>query len=264
MRGIFSKLNISKALLTRGVSLVVVFATLVAAYAALSMNQTLGWFAKNETVSANGMITQAYTSTFKVTYTPFEWVEDETTTVEGDLIKEYGTPVSDPNELKTIIENVKVPGQSVYFEIEVQNTGIYAVDLTGVGLEAPSVDDEAPKIVNGVYHYLSTQLTTDVTKVTFDNPELKLGSDDPNADTAQFLRDQSGNATRINYIDWLNQDFVTLDPDASVTLDVVITFKDQTYMDGNQNIFKNFGELDGNGKPINGFCSRKLFITYDE
>ena len=245
MRGIFSKLNISKALLTRGLSLVVVFATLVASYAALTMNKTLGWFAKNETVSANGMITQAYTSTFKVTFL-------NVTTNES-----YTGPAD-------ILANVKVPGQVVTVDITVQNTGIYSVDLTGIGLEAPQVGEEIPKLYEGDYYYLGTQLNTWLSEVTTSNSKtevtLKTFNDpvDPknppdHSKGAQFLRtgDTSG---RINYMDWVTSGAITLEPQDSVTFTVVLHFKDDGKV---QNAYKNFGE-DGSK------CARSLFITYDE
>ena len=81
MRNMFSKLNISKQLVSKGASLVVVLVALVAAYVAVSMNSTLGWFAKNNTVTASGMITQAYDARFKVTYTNVKLTENEDGTI---------------------------------------------------------------------------------------------------------------------------------------------------------------------------------------
>lgn len=259
MRGIFSKLNISKALLTRGLSLVVVFATLVASYAALSMNATLGWFAKNEKVTASGMITQAYAASFKVSYVQLTPGKDENGT--ATVVR---TPVENPSQ---IIANMKVPGQEVTFEITIQSTGVYDVKLTGVGLEAPGVDDELPKVtVSGTdvqYHYLSTQLTTQVLSVTDSDSELSLKSG-TQVEPPRVLRDTDGTGRRINYFDWLNQDVAVLSSGESIVLTVKISFVDQVYNGGNQNVFKNFGERDENGKPINGYCGRQLFITWDD
>ena len=283
MRGIFSKLNISKALLTRGASLVVVFATLVAAYAALSMNHTLGWFAKNETVSANGMITQAYAAKLEVTVQQVVVTDGQEERIPFGTIK-YNrvTKDADGNETTTVIDtgdmlaNVKVPGQSITFEVTITNVGIYDVDLTGVGLEAPGVDGDVPKVVDGTSYYLSTQLNTwlkgatvtkaDGTKSTLTVPKGSQPDDDEGSPDyltgAKFLRDSNG-SNRINYLDWLDDDSttVTLSPKDSVTFTIVVHFKDNG---GDQNVYKNFGELGENGAIVNGQCKRPLFITFDE
>lgn len=282
MRGIFSKLNISKALLTRGASLVVVFATLVAAYAALSMNHTLGWFAKNETVSANGMITQAYAAKLEVTVQQVVVNNGQEERIPFGTIKYNSvTKDADGNETTAVIDtddmlaNVKVPGQSITFEVTITNVGIYDVDLTGVGLEAPGVDGDVPKVVDGTSYYLSTQLNTwlkgaTVTKgddtSTLTVPEGTKPDDDEGSPDyltdAKFLRDSNG-SNRINYLDWLDGDSttVTLAPKESVTFTIVVHFKDNG---GNQNVYKNFGELGENGAIVNGQCKRPLFITFDE
>ena len=282
MRGIFSKLNISKALLTRGASLVVVFATLVAAYAALSMNHTLGWFAKNETVSANGMITQAYAAKLEVTVQQVVVTDGREERIPFGTIK-YNrvTKDADGNETTAVIDtgdmlaNVKVPGQFITFEVTITNVGIYDVDLTGVGLEAPGVDGDVPKVVDGTSYYLSTQLntwlakaeitskggtTTELDLKTFTVPENQ-GSPDYQTG-AKFLRDSNG-SNRINYLDWFDDDSttVTLAPKDSVTFTIVVHFKDNG---GDQNVYKNFGELGENGAIVNGQCKRPLFITFDE
>ncbi len=282
MRGIFSKLNISKALLTRGVSLVVVFATLVAAYAALSMNHTLGWFAKNETVSANGMITQAYAAKLEVTVQQVVVTDGQEERIPFGTIK-YNrvTKDDDGNETTAVVDtgdmlaNVKVPGEFITFEITVTNVGIYDVDLTGVGLEAPGVDGDVPKVVDGTSYYLSTQLNTwlkgaTVTKADGAKSTLTVKGTKPDDDKdspdyltdAKFLRDSNG-SNRINYLDWFDDDSttVTLSPKESVTFTIVVHFKDNG---GNQNVYKNFGELGENGAIVNGQCKRPLFITFDE
>jgi hypothetical protein len=255
---------------------------LVAAYAALSMNHTLGWFAKNETVSANGMITQAYAAKLEVTVQQVVVKNGQEERIPFGTIK-YNrvTKDADGNETTAVIDtgdmlaNVKVPGQSITFEITITNVGIYDVDLTGVGLEAPGVDGDVPKVVDGTSYYLSTQLNTwlkgatvtkaDDTKSTT-VPEGTQPDDDKDSPDyltdAKFLRDSNG-SNRINYLDWLDDDSttVTLSPKDSVTFTIVVHFKDNG---DDQNVYKNFGELGENGAIVNGQCKRPLFITFDE
>ena len=256
MRNLFLKLNISKSLLMKGVSLVVVFATLVTAYAAFSMNSTLGWFSKNNTVTANGMITQAYQSKFTVTYANVTLTTDNA----GNVTKEVGDEVTDPND---IITGVKVPGQSVAFDVTVTNIGIYPATLTGFGFDAPGVDEDIPKYEvdsngNRTAHYLSTELATRLVMATRTNVgvdpavsgwTLKTGVAD------KYLRQKNGVAGQINYFDWLaeNEREIVLDPGESVTFTIQITFVDAEY---DQNIFKNFA--------TEGKCRRRIFLAYDE
>lgn len=259
MRNLLLKLNISKSLLMKGVSLVVVFATLVSAYAAFSMNATLGWFSKNNTVTANGMITQAYQSKFTVTYANVKL----TTDANGIVTKEVGTEVTDPNE---IITGVKVPGQSVAFDVTVTNIGVYPATLTGFGFDAPGVDEDIPKYEvdsngNRTAHYLSTELATKLvmatrTNIGDNNPAvsgltLKTGVAD------KYLRQKNGVASQINYFEWIDdtENEVVLDPGEGVTFTIQITFVDAEY---DQNIFKNFAEGD------KCRCRRRIFLAYDE
>ena len=282
MRGIFSKLNISKALLTRGLSLVVVFATLVASYAALSMNATLGWFAKNEKVTASGMITQAYAAKFEVTIE--QLIIDENSVEKAVAVQniQYTSVSKDETgeEVKTVIStdsilaNVKVPGQYVTYRITVKNIGVYSVNLTGIGLEAPGVDDDLPKFVDGQAYYLSTQLNTWLKKAEFTpkggtSAEIGLktfttpnNEGSPDHQTGAELLREDDISKRINYVGWLNnQTPIELGSGDSVMFTFVVHFKD----DGNnQNAYKNFGELGVNGKIENGQCRRSLFITWDD
>ena len=256
MGNTFRKLNISKALIMKGVSLVVVFATLVSAYAAFSMNATLGWFSKNNTVTANGMITQAYQSKFTVTYANVTLKTD----ANGIVTKEVGTEVTDPND---IITGVKVPGHSVAFDVTVTNIGVYPATLTGFGFDAPGVDEDVPKYEidsegNRTAHYLSTELATRLVMASRTNSNndpavsgltLKTGVDD------KYLRQKNGVAGQIDYFEWIvdAENEVVLDPGESVTFTIQITFVDAEY---DQNIFKNFAE--------EGKCQRRIFLAYDE
>ena len=279
MRKLFPKLNISRQLLSRGVSLVVVFATLVAAYAALSLNMTLGWFSESTSAHANGMSAQVYESAFEVTYTPVTITKN----ASGELVKTLGTPITgtsendfagelvtafgnDFNALAEMFANVKVPGQTVYFEVAVKNIGQSPAVITGIGLDAPGATDDVPVRApavdkNGnevtddtgavVYadYYLSTQLTTFV----YD------AKTDPGADmavqssTAKQLRGENGSADQIDYLEWLGIETITLDVGQSVKLTIAINFVDTPNVVQNQ--YKNYVES-------GGVCRRKLFITH--
>ncbi len=237
MRGIFSKLNISKALLTRGLSLVVVFATLVAAYAALSMNHTLGWFAKNETVKANGMITQAYHAKFNVEYSL-------DTTDEKTWLAFTGTiPMT----------ALKAPGDTMTVSFRVTSISSKPVTITGFGLEAPNLDQESPKFDENGAHYLSTELQTRL---------LALSSKELTDDTVsarKYLREQGAtSAGSIDYLDWVVADengdkTIVLNPQDSFEFTVEFHFINRKE---NQNVFKNFHS--------SGKCARRVYIAFDE
>ena len=264
MMKLISKLNISKKLASKCVSLIVIFAMLIAAYSAFSLNETLGWFAKNEMVTASGMITQAYTSSFKVTCATVT----QTTDAQG-VTKTETTPIQNINAIFT---NIKVPGQSVTFDITVQNVGLYAVELTGLGFEEPNITEDIPKMEGTKAYYLSTELSVDVNEVTHykkDGEEtqatvLDLIESDDDTVTSRPLRDENGVSERINYCDWLGassvvegRKLVKLEPQESVTFTVTVLFEDRD----DQNVYKNFG-ADGDGQQER--CARGLFITFDE
>lgn len=278
MRKLFPKLNISRQLLSRGVSLVVVFTTLVAAYAALSLNITLGWFSESTSAHANGMSAQVYDSIFEVTYTPVTLLKD----ANGNIIeKQLGVGVADSsgdlpfltdnsdnsfNSFSDMIANVKVPGQSVTFDVTIKNIGEYSAVLKGFGLKAPGPEDDKPVkveakdesgntiITDGVVQYrdcyLSTELTTHVAAVSASNAEttvaLQSGVD------ARPLR--SSTTADIDYFDWLTVNEVTLDSQESITFTVVIHFVDDP--DHVQNYLKNY-------VASGGACKREIFITHN-
>lgn len=245
MRGIFSKLNISKALLTRGVSLVVVFATLVAAYAALSMNHTLGWFAKNETVKANGMITQAYHSKFNMEYTLDPPVSETQTTPQTWLPFDGNVPLTD----------LKAPGDTVVISFRVTSISSKPVTITGFGLEAPNLDQESPKFDEKGAHYLSTELQTRLLALSVKSDSKELTDNTPR----KYLREQGAtSAGSIDYLDWVVADengdkTIVLNPQDSFEFTVEFHFINRVE---NQNVFKNFHS--------SGKCARRVYITFDE
>ena len=240
MRGIFSKLNISKALLTRGLSLVVVFATLVASYAALSMNHTLGWFAKNEKVTASGMITQAYHPKLKVEYTLDLTKEDSWETFTGTI------PLTE----------LSAPGDTELIYFRVTSISARPVTVTGFGLDAPGFDKEIPKVDSSGAHYLSTELQTRLLELTINNKdEAAIADDSTSART--YLRENDVSA-RIEYLDFLaknddNRTGFVLGTGEFFVFTVEFHFENKTE---DQNVFKNFHS--------SGKCERTLYISFDD
>jgi hypothetical protein len=235
----------------------VVFSVLIAAYVAVGLNPSFGWFAKNETVTANGMNTMAYHSQFKVNFQKLALNDDGTTS----LVKDNAT-------MADILADLKVPGQSVIFNVTIENISAYPVDITAFGLEAPSVQYEVPKVEGNKAHYLSTELNTSLVDISFASSqesedenavaeptvEMLGGNDLPDP---MFLRDANG-AGRIDYFRWLKFEenkpqVITLENKKSVTFTVEITFVNK---DKDQNVFKNFAEK--------GTCMRDVFFTFDE
>lgn len=232
MRKIFSKLNIPKNLISKGTSLIVVFSVLVAAYAAISLNVTLGWFAENDSVSANGMNAQAYKADFEVSFN------------DGKGQTELGTIIS---------ENLQVPGDSVTFTITVKNIGEHSVDMTAMGLEAPTDAQEKPKVVGDTNYYLSSVLTAKTESVSVDGTQKSVDTEA----AAMPLRDSTNGAGRIDFFSWINfgdgEKVITLESGKSMTVSVTITFVDSGEP---QNEYKNFA--------AEGTCARELFFTYND
>ena len=232
MRKIFSKLNIPKNLISKGTSLIVVFSVLVAAYAAISLNVTLGWFAENDSVSANGMNAQAYKADFEVSFN------------DGKGHTELGTIIS---------ENLQVPGDSVTFTITVKNIGVHSVDMTAMGLEAPTDAQEKPKVVGDTSYYLSSVLTAKTESVSVDGTQKIVDKEV----AAMPLRDSTNGAGRIDFFSWINfgdgEKVITLESGKSMTVSVTITFVDSGVP---QNEYKNFAD--------EGTCARELFFTYND
>ena len=230
-----NKLSKSKILVMQsGASLVAVFAMLVISVAAV-ISLSFGWFAKNNQVTANGMHMQAYTAKFDIAF------------------KETGGTETDLNK---IMAELKVPGQSVQFDIVITSTGLYEVDLMSVGLEAPSSADETPLVQNGKYYYLSTELSTRLTaaKITKAGESESEDLSITNTDLTKRLRDQKTLvADRVNYFDWLGAQPITLNKGDCVTLTVEIEFVDSG---APQNEYKYFASK--------GSCKRSIFISYNE
>jgi hypothetical protein len=227
----------------------VVFSVLIAAYVAVGLNPSFGWFAENKKVTANGMNATAYHSKFEVTF------KDE----KGSDAK-----------LEDLLATLKVPGQSVTFNVTITSIGEYPVTLTGFGLEAPSTDEEKPvkdtdkDTGKTTDCYLSTEISTQVSAVSVKkkkNTEMETTSLSFNNTLVKPLRAPDAvSAGRIDYFDWLTlQDGVNeivLEQGESITFRVIFEFVDSG---DDQNIFKNYASTEKGG-----VCSRRLFFTFDE
>ena len=248
----------------KGISLVVVFATLLTAFVAIAP-WTYGWFAKNNTVTASGMHTQAYKSDFGVAYA-----------VKPDGATAFQS-VTDPGDL---FNSIVAPGQSVDVQVTITNKTInkYTVNLTGFGLEAPSTAQDVPKIEtvkNGdststYYRYLSTEITTQLISVSVTNggsysvdsnsgPVYLRGTTSGTQGVDLEASRHPGAANRIDYIDAITKTNdkktkISVPVGGSVTFTIRLTFVNATY---NQNIYKNFAATGGK-------CERTFFFTFED
>ena len=261
MRKKLSKSNILIA--QKGISLVVVFATLLTAFVAIAP-WTYGWFAKNNTVTASGMHTQAYKSDFGVAYA-----------VKPDGATTFQT-VDDPEDL---FNSIVAPGQSVEVQVTITNkrTNKYTVDFTGFGLEAPNAAQDVPKIetvttgnsTSTYYRYLSTELTTQLISVSVTNggsysvdsnsgPVFLRGTTSGTQGVDLEASRHPGAAGRIDYIDAVTQTNgektkISVPVGGSVTFTIRVSFVNTNY---DQNIYKNFAS--------GGKCERTFFFTFEE
>lgn len=258
MRKKLSKSNILIA--QKGISLVVVFATLLTAFVAIAP-WTYGWFAKNNTVTASGIHTQAYHSKFDVAYA-----------VKPDGATTFQT-VDDPEDL---FNSIVAPGQSVEVQVTITNKSInkYTVNLTGFGLEAPSTAQDVPKLDDeGNIRYLSTEITTQLLGVTVVYPSTNTNTppvysvvdyntqdEETSSAPVQLRAGESKNPGAANRIDYvqsvqgIEDTPISVPVGGSVTFTIRLTFVNATY---NQNIYKNFAATGGK-------CERTFFFTFED
>lgn len=247
MRKKLSKSNILIA--QKGLSLVVVFATLLTAFVAIAP-WTYGWFSKNDTVTVSGIHTQAYHSKFDVSYAVKQ--------------SDGSYQATDPSAL---FDTIKAPGQSVEVQVTITNKSInkYTVNLTGFGLEAPSTAQDVPKLDDeGKIRYLSTEITTQLISVSVTDgdsvtnygviPEKEGSTDSAPVPLRTGSSTEPGAAERIDYIDAIDQTKISVPVGGSVTFTIRLTFVNATY---NQNIYKNFAETGGK-------CERTFFFTFED
>lgn len=234
-------LNSKWLIIRHGVSVVVVFAVLIVALVAISPDISFGWFAKNNTVSANGMAVQANHNKFLVYYQlPDEngaWPEDANTWV----------PFTNVPSTTDLLDAIRAPGDVATFRIKIENT--YAtnhdVQITGFGFQAPSGSAQEYPVwdSNGTPRYLSTELHTSLLRV----------NDDDSLATADPIYFRDGNGTR--QIDFLiGKDSIGLNKGGSVIFEVSVGFANTK---DDQNVFKNYAS---NG----GVFARSFFFTFDD
>lgn len=230
------RLSNSKWLIIRhGVSVVVVFAMLVVALVAISPDLSFGWFAKNNTVSANGMAVQAQHNDLTVYYQLPDsdvWVAiDKNTNADA---------------VTALLAEIKAPGDEATFRIKVVASS--QMTLSGFGFAAPSgPSEEAPVWEGSTAHYLSTELYTSLLKI---NDETVSGATDI------FFRDKNG-TKQINLL--AGQNPIELAENQEVIFELKVGFVNRT--DKNQNIFKNFGDTE-NGNT--GVFARRFFFTFGD
>ena len=264
MRNMLNKINI--LIVKKGISLVTVFTMLVVSLVAM-IPLSLGWFAKNNQVTANGMHTQAYKTDFDVSY---------------KILGEDGQTWEDSN-VTQIFSQIRAPGDSTEIKITIKHKSYnkYAVNFTGFGIEAPTATQEIPKIDSeGNIRYLSTEIYTQLLSVSVASKE---GSETPytiiddstegTASAPVYLRGTTsgeemgtetasknpGAAERIDYIDAVSFDNdeekkIYVPAGGSVTFTIRVSFVNTSY---DQNVYKDFVNTKGK-------CERSFFYTYED
>lgn len=239
-------LNSKWLIIRHGVSVVVVFAVLIVALVAISPDISFGWFAQNNTVSANGMAVQAQHNEFTVYYRlPARDSNGNLILTDGEEFtwQDDDWVAFDTENLNTslLLADINAPGDEVTFQIKVVSAS--AATLTGFGFAAPSgPSEEAPVMEGNTAHYLSTELHTSLLKI--DNTVV---SDPPEI----YFRD--GNGTKqINL--FAGQDPIELEEGGSAIFEITVGFLNRST---SQNIFKNYAS---NG----GVFARRFFFTFGD
>lgn len=272
-------LNSKWLIIRHGVSVVVVFAVLIVALVAISPDISFGWFAQNNTVSANGMAVQAQHNEFTVYYRlpdakgawTTAWVPiDDSTSTEA---------------VAALLADINAPGDEVTFQIKVVSAS--AATLTGFGFAAPSADQEKP-VGDGKY-YLSTELFTAIASYSSykangtlkseqtllvnngatDVDETKLSEATANQENSLWtpFREEGENAGAVDFFEIGEiTNGISVAAGDSVIFELKVGFLNRT-VEGSgenkadQNIFKNFGDTK-NGNT--GVFARRFFFTFDD
>ena len=213
-------------LFKKGFTLIAVLAMLIFAIVVVAPNLSFGWFAKNQTVTANGMHVQAYHSKFKVYYALAQIDENGDKVLDENDNTVYGEFIEADGVLP-LFDRLSAPGDTTEFKIKIESIGKIPVLLNGFGLESPNSMEEMARVLdtdgdgNAEAHFLSTEITSEM-------PE------------------------RIDYFDQMtDDDGILLNQGDTVTFTVEMAFHNRP--DVSQNQFKNFDDF--------GECSRRLFFT---
>lgn len=237
-------LNSKWLIIRHGVSVVVVFAVLIVALVAISPDISFGWFAQNNTVSANGMAVQAQHNEFTVYYRlPDKDKNGNLILTDGNLTWTGDWVAFDTEDLNTslLLADINAPGDEVTFQIKVVSAS--AATLTGFGFAAPSADQEKPVRDGNTEHYLSTELYTCLLSV---NGEESFATADP-----IYFREDN----KTKQIDLLEeQDPIELEEGGSAIFEITVGFVNRST---SQNVFKNYAS---NG----GVFARSFFFTFDD
>ncbi len=255
------KLYIAKGIFTLGT----LFVVICLAVGALFGNHTFGWFSSRQDVSANGM--QVAIDGFDVTAS-FRVCKLGASDTTGDY-----APADD---LSNIFSDL-VPGDKVYVEVTLTNNEDSAFNVSA------SIDpiDETPRIIDGGYYYLGSQLRLIYDGFGGDDP-LKtpglIGADYytpqflvPNANTDVSFPAETGVA--LTSVDMSATDMGGQSENGTLTFYFVIEFAN---FPASQNNYANFSDVltekgtDTNGNETDiqvaekGVCQHRLTFSFAE
>ena len=125
-----------KAYITPMISVIVV-GLLVIASIFIMINDALAWFAYNNRVNSSGMRISAR----GVPDT------DQYLIVDGVKVEETA---------KNLFSNL-LPGEIIRFSLCVKNNTDYDIDFQ-LFMQAPTANDDVPYVIDGLYHYMGTQI----------------------------------------------------------------------------------------------------------
>ena len=222
-----NKIKIKKEYIAPLVSLILVALTLIFSLT-IHFNDSLGWFASNKSVEANGMSV----SINGMPETEIYFI------VNGSRIKE--------DDATNLFQNLR-PGDKVQFQLFVENKSESKIQFH-LSMKAPTNEQDTPVVIGDRYYYFGSQLrinyikngSNDVMNLTGNNRFL-LPLDDslyrsglqPTSITSEF------DFTTLS--ERLLTDSIVLNVGESVTLDFEIEFVDNNTL---QNAYIDFGNND--------------------
>ena len=224
------KLNIKKEYIMPLCSLMLVGTALILA-TIIMFNSTLGWLAKNDQVSGNGMAvstkgvpdTEVYLSVGGVR------VEEDATNIFAGL----------------------VPGENVTFSLHVNNLTDEKIGLK-VLMEAPEAEDDTVYEENGLFHYFGSQLRLNSIMMNEADILTLTGNDRYLLTLDELLYTTNGQPTAINSeFDFSTQtdkeltDLIEIEGNGEIELIFTIEFVDNHEL---QNAYIQFGDPTNDGK----------------